>query len=85
MQCDPSISLIKRSTSGEIARTSPGIQKSISRMEDWERFPENCGSELNASFRLRIAFMANARSPEKGIAKAKVRWLPEFVDLIEWY
>jgi len=39
--CDPSISLIKRSTSGEIARTSLGIQESISRMEDRERFLEN--------------------------------------------
>jgi hypothetical protein len=53
-----------------------GIQESISRMEERERFSDNFGWEFGAWFRLRIPFMANASlgrnasgGPKRGYAR----------------
>src|SRR6267154_1505 len=61
---------------------SLGIQVSISKMREWERFLENTDSESDAPFRPRMPLMANPRALGECIRKANALSLPTLRNLL---
>jgi hypothetical protein len=70
-----------------MARTSLGIQKSISRIDERERFPENGDRGSGGLFRLRIPFTATPHGQEECITGAKALRLSNVAEPIDlkWY
>ena len=61
---------------------SLGIQVSISKMREWERFLESTDSESDAPFRPRMPLMANPRALGECIRKANALSLPTLRNLL---
>src|SRR5882724_3064950 len=61
---------------------SLGIQVSISKMREWERFLESTDSESDAPLKPRMPLIANPRALEECIKKANALSLPTLRNLL---
>src|SRR6266478_9747114 len=62
---------------------SLGIQVSISKMREWERFLESTDCESDALFRPRIPLIANPCAQEECIRRAKARRFSQVAELTD--
>src|SRR6266478_4918137 len=62
---------------------SLGIQVSISKMREWERFLESTDCESDTLFRPRIPFIANPCAQEECIRRAKARRFSQVAELTD--